>query len=107
MKQEFDLQIEQFQGNCTWCWKKSNRKLGTIAKNNPEVFDFPARMEAKYPDVGPGEATNNTFFRGNRSTQDILAMAKDTIPFNPSPVTQPDMFWDETGGCSESCEVFS
>ena len=105
-QQDFNLGIEQWQGNCTWCWKKAFRKLGAIAKNNPEFFEFPKRMEKQYHDAGPNRE-GQRFFRGNRCTQDILDMAKDTIPFNPSPVTQPDMFWDATGGCSESCEVFS
>ena len=106
-RQDFNLGIHQFEGNCTWCWKKSFRKLATIAKDNPEHFDFPARMEKLYHDAGPNGRNGQVFFRKMKSTQDVLDMANDTIPFNPSPVTQPDMFWDETGGCSESCEVFS
>jgi len=107
-RQDFDLQLKQFQGNCSWCWKKSFRKLTAIAQTEPELFEFPARMEAKYPHKGQTkEMAARTFFRANKTTQEVLAMAKDNIPFNPSPVTQPDMFWDETGGCSESCEVFS
>jgi len=105
-QQDFNLRINQYEGNCRFCWQKSFRKLATIAKHDPSVFDFPDRMEKTYPNAGMGDGPR-TFYRGHRTAQDVLAMAKDVIPFNPSPVTQPDMFWDETGGCSESCEVFS
>ena len=104
-QQEFDLGIHQFEGNCTWCWKKSYRKLATIAKNDPTHFDFPARMERLYADAGTANESQ-TMFRGQKTAIDVLEMAKDVIPFNPSPVTQPDMFWDSTGGCSESCELY-
>ena len=106
-KYAFDLNLVEPYGNCVWCWKKSFRKLGTIAQQNPEMFEFPARMESEYALAGHNiDGNKRRLFRKNTSTKDILEMSKDTIPFIPSPVTQPDMFWDETGGCSESCEVF-
>lgn len=33
--QPFNLNIPEHLGNCVWCWKKSNRKLLTIAKSHP------------------------------------------------------------------------
>ena len=103
-QQDFDLGIHQYEGNCRWCYKKTYRKLATIAKADPVAFDFPARMEREYADIGLYEP--RSMFRGNRTTQDVLNMVDSVLPFNPTSTTQPDMFWDETGGCSESCEVY-
>ena len=42
----FDLELPgDHYGNCVFCWKKSLRKLMTLAKESPAVFDFPKRME--------------------------------------------------------------
>jgi len=102
----FDLEVVEPYGNCVWCWKKSFRKLSTIAQQNPQMFEFPARMEAEYGLAGHNiDGNPRTFFRTRMTTQDVLALNHEQ--WSPSTATQPDMFWDETGGCSESCEVFS
>jgi hypothetical protein len=105
----FDLKLPgDHYGNCVWCWKKSLRKLLTLAKNSPEVFDFPMRMEQEYGHV---KAKNDTgvrvFFRGVRSAKDILEMSQKPFDeYTDSPVN-----FDETldigGGCGESCEIGS
>lgn len=41
----FDLMLDEHEGNCVTCWKKSDRKLMTVAKHEPWYFDFFARME--------------------------------------------------------------
>ena len=79
---------------------------------NPEVFDFPEKMEKKYGKTGKiaEKMLNNgvlknqksmKFFRGFRTVQDIRDMAKDGF----------EKFIDLhhlhiTDGCSESCEPF-
>ena len=107
----FDLGIPEHYGNCVWCWKKSNRKLLTLAKENPSVFDFPIEMERLYGDFkcNPPVTSPNgkrQFFRGHRSALDILELAKGN--FNPFTdkynVFDPDM--DTESGCGmSSCEV--
>ena len=98
-EQPFRLGLKSYQGNCSWCWKKSTPKLIKIAKETPEVFRFPLRMEREYAMSGPsGEP--QVFFRDHRSAKDILAMAE---------FLQPSLFIDnleEDSGCSESCEAF-
>lgn len=107
-KQSFDLELREHQGNCKWCWKKSKRKLLTLAVESPDIFDFPDRMEKQYGHIGH-EKSPRVFFRNRESTQDILNQSK--LPFNKwveSPYHQDifiDMF-DAPGGCSESCEPF-
>lgn len=112
-KQPFDLQIKgDHYGNCVWCWKKSARKLMTLAKESPGVFDFPRRMEQQY---GAVKAKNETcvrrFFRENRSVDDIFRMAEQ--PFDPyRDDIERDLFsgtWDDAldmgGACGDSCEI--
>lgn len=110
--QEFNLNIPEHWGNCTWCHKKSMRKLLTLAKNNPEFFEFPARMEAEYALAG-GERKDGqprqarVFFRGNRSAADILRLAQteDFEEFTDDKFIPFDDDLDVGSGCGESCEI--
>lgn len=103
-RQLFDLNIPEHMGNCLWCWKKTERKLLTLATERPEVFDFPARMEALYPFAGAGDGTPRRFFRKNWTTLDIKARAR--LPFEPfvDGKIYDDPELDGANGCSESCD---
>lgn len=108
--QPFNLNIPEHLGNCTWCWKKSNRKLFTLVKSNPEIFEFPDRMEKSYGlsgHKGEGfEQMKRTFFRGNRTTQDILAAAQQPFePFHDERFVPYDEEMDAHGSCGDSCEI--
>lgn len=107
-RQAFDLYLPEHLGNCTWCWKKTLRKHLTLARQNPEVFEFPERMERLYPYQGPGSTgAPRHFFRDNRTVADLrrLSQANDFQPFRDgNEVFDPDL--DVGEGCEESCEVF-
>lgn len=93
-------------GNCVWCWKKSARKLYTLAKNSPEVFDFPREMEKKYSHVQSRDV-RRVFFRDHTSTTQLLHDAKTKVfqeYINNMPIKDE---LDLNGGCGESCEVYS
>lgn len=101
-QQPFDLKLPEHLGNCTWCWKKSLRKHLTIARDYPEAYDFPRRMEQTYPLNGPAKTGEpKRFFRGNRSADDMIELAKQ--PFDAF----QDAEFDLAEGCAESCEVFT
>lgn len=112
-QQLFRLNLKGYQGNCKWCWKKSHYKLYTIAKENPEAFDFPEAMENKYGNYVPatrlkkiqkrGEVPNlpTRFFRGNKSVADIKNEAKKW----DGTVVDDSRNNDLVGG--ESCEIYS
>lgn len=108
--QEFDLEVPEHMGNCTWCWKKSDRKLMTLMVDNPDVFKFPERMESEYGMVRP-ERGRQVFFRNGRGVSDIRALA--SMPFDKfieKTDYEPELFdfdLDRSGGeCGEeSCEV--
>ena len=112
----FDLDLKgEHYGNCTWCWKKSLRKLMTLAKDDVWLFEFPRRMEYEH------ERTNlqnghegRKIFRNNLSVVDIVEMARtkdfepyadiDQLDFGFSPPSY-DVFLDTGSACGESCEI--
>jgi len=116
-KQPFRLELKGYQGNCKWCWKKSYKKLIVIAKENPEHFEFPKKMENKYGNYSPEHRAekyrvdgklipaNITFFRNYKSAKDILKESK-TVFFNikddsQNYIYQQDLFYNE------SCDIYS
>lgn len=115
----FDLGIPgDHYGNCVWCWKKSFRKLLTLAKEDPSAFDFPRRMEAKYgtfkAEAAAGHNGRRYWFRGHRSVEDLLQEAKEREfePYRDDPHdhahdTPFDADLDVGGSCGDSCEVWA
>ena len=68
----FDLQIEEHQGNCKGCYKKSDKKLKMIADESPEDFDFWVRMENKYSNIlSPKEIEQRVIYRGYRTAYEV------------------------------------
>lgn len=101
----FTLKLQEHQGNCSWCWKKSDRKHFMLIQESPEIYDFPKRMEELYAKSGTNkdEDHERTFFRGHRSANDLFR-EYEIIASNGE--IQLRMFDDENSGCSESCEPF-
>lgn len=112
-RQTFNLNIPEHYGNCETCWKKSHRKLLTIARENPQAFEFFDRMEKTYPFAGgkrrDGEVTTEprTFFRKNKTAQDILREAAEGnfVPFEDDKFIPFDDELDVGGSCGDSCEI--
>jgi hypothetical protein len=100
-RQDFDLQLKDYEGNCDMCWKKSERKLLTMILENPHLLDWWNEMEIKfgnpngtvpfteiigydydeeYDEEIPITRFNNgdrsTFFRKWKSAQDLLELSK-------------------------------
>lgn len=94
----FDLGIpSDAYGNCVHCYKKSDRKLFTIAKNNPEFFDFPNSMESKYPEHH--RKGKLLWYRKNRTTRQILEESEK--PFSSYSDEELNLW----GSCDQGCEV--
>lgn len=120
-KMPFRLNIKGYEGNCKTCWKKSFRKLCTIAIEHPERFDFFRQMELEYKNFVPkGQVERvippNYFFRENKTVDDIFEMAKDPMfekakddSLNTNyqiSILHDGTELDVSNGCVESCEVF-
>ena len=72
-RQDFDLQLKDYEGNCDMCWKKSERKLLTMILENPNLIEWWNEMEIKY---GQGEFS---FFRNNKTAIDLIEMSKQNF----------------------------
>lgn len=122
LEQPFDLQLASYEGNCDLCWKKSLRKLMTIAAEHPELTAWWKTMEEKYGDrmsEGVRRArlvkTPTRFYREHLSITDIIELAaqpfeKATDDHRTVQSTQLALFDteldDQTQKCAESCEAF-
>lgn len=98
----FRLNLKGYQGNCVTCWKKSDKKLFKIAKENPKSFDFMDRMERKY---GMLRGEMSVFFRKQRSVTDIMVQAEGFNGKVKDDSLNSCYQLDLLGG--DSCEVFS
>lgn len=99
--QSFDLEIEEFEGNCLGCYKKSFKKHFLQIDKDASIYDWTDMMEKRYSRVKTSEGTRRVFFRGNRSTSQLFEMYANTNITD----TRTSLS-DENGGCSESCEVY-
>lgn len=99
--QFFSLNLQAYEGNCIWCWKKSDKKLYMLIKENEAVFDFPERMELKNGMCGAGNVTPRKFFRNYRSTINLKNEAQ-MISLN---YLENIVDKKISTGCSESCEI--
>jgi len=111
-QQDFDLEIAEHYGNCVTCWKKSDRKLMTIAAEEPERFEFMRRMEKEHKLTHLGsEEGGRLFFRKHKTVDDIFEMASK--PFKKFVDHKPELQLgllddlDLSGGCSESCDIYA
>jgi hypothetical protein len=114
LEQRFNLNIPEHLGNCTWCWKKSIRKLMTLTQSHPEIFEFPRRMEAEHAMSGGkrrdgSPKTPRTFFRENNSVESLFARAAEGnfVPFEDDKFIPFDEDLDVGGSCGDSCEIYS
>lgn len=122
-KQDFDLQLKSYEGNCDLCWKKSTRKLMTIVSENPHLAEWWKTMEQRYENFIPASSQHNPkmkpplrFYRSNMSINNIIEDASSG--FDPavdeskiiSSCKQLAFFngWldVEDAGCAQSCEAF-
>lgn len=107
--QSFDLNLPEHLGNCVTCWKKTDRKLFTIARDEPEAFDFFKRMESLYSLVNAKDGEHRYWFRKHRTVKNIIESSeqpfKEFVESNQG--YQLDLLGlDSYHGCSESCEAF-
>lgn len=118
-EQDFDLQIpSDAYGNCVWCYKKSFRKLATVARTNPEFFDVPKYLEENYAYHGARldgkENEPRQIFRKHNSTDYILKLAKDPhLKEYHDPASQMSILdllqfneLDIGGDCDQGCEIY-
>lgn len=97
-KQEFRLKLKSYNTNCRTCWKKSDKVLAQIYKDNPHYFDFNKEMESKYG------KEKYTFFRNGRSTERLI---EDLKKINSTPKDKHSDTNYQLSLYSESCDIYS
>lgn len=83
-EQDFDLNLKDYEGNCDFCWKKSDRKLITLIRDGLNI-DWWIEQESK---------TDYTFFRDGKSALDLIDMSR-----NKKIRSVQDEFESDTQGC--------
>ena len=114
--QPIKISIEAYKGNCDLCFAKSNRKLITIIKEEPNLIDWWDKMIKDYGNISiegkPSyndllEANNGmTFYRGYNTIEDLVKMAEQ--PFSKATdeyIYENDLF-DLEDECGSVCQVF-
>jgi len=80
-QQPFTLQLEEHEGNCKLCFKKSDKKLIKSINERPEDLDWLLAMEAKHSENIHGKRSTKIeptyFFRGNRSAKEMKLLADE------------------------------
>lgn len=122
-KMPFRIILKGYEDNCKVCWKKSLRKLMTIAKTHPERFEKFAEWENKYENYIPETRKKNEkikvpvrFFRDNLSVNQIFELSKHSFELAPDDrriyleYTQTELFGHQLdiggGPCGEeNCEI--
>jgi len=115
-EQPIKLGIPAYKGNCDMCFEKSNRKLMTIIKEEPDKMKWWGRMINDYGDKPiygkPSynelmeENNGQTFYRDYMKISDLVEMAKH--PFTKASdeyIYESDLF-DLEGDCGSGCQVF-
>ena len=110
------ITIPAYKGNCDLCFEKSNRKLMTIIKEEPNLIEWWDRMIKQYGNIkkesSPSyndllEANNGmTFYRGYNTIEDLVKLAQK--PFSKATdeyIYESDLF-DLEGDCGSGCQVF-
>lgn len=81
-KNDFDLQLKSYQGNCDLCFLKKKWKRVLMAKQNPESLQWWKSWEAKKALTGSGTNRNGARFRLGKqeSYAEIEQLAKSPTP---------------------------
>ncbi len=104
-QQPFDLGIEEFEGNCHGCFKKSYKKLFMQIRKDPSVFEWHRRIEKdhKFTNSLHGQ---RVFFRGNLDTEGLFKLHDHLGDHMFSQTDFFDLFKEESS-CSEACDILS
>lgn len=113
-KMPFRLNLKSYEGNCDFCFKKSDRKLLTIAKENPQVVKWWSDIEKEFENYNPRNAVPPfTFFRNNRNAKYFIENSNSNFrlatdeKFNTAFSKSLFDELDFSGTCDESCLAFN
>lgn len=106
-EQPFDLSIPEHLGNCIFCIKKSNKKLGLACMEEKGLMNYfnAECIESDDARDGHRKTPKNIMYRGNLSLDGIARLYENTdhdlLYFE---ILKSKRF--DANSCSESCEIF-
>ncbi|HEY7864963.1 MAG TPA: hypothetical protein VIC51_03055, partial [Psychromonas sp.] len=104
--QPFDLEIEEWLGNCVFCPKKSNLKLAAAQRDEPALYAHWISMlysDSVRHDDNTGHWSK--MYRGKQSLEQLIATFDGSTGKEIKARIRGGKMID-TNSCSESCEVF-
>lgn len=114
-EQPIKLKIKAYEGNCTLCFEKSDRKRMTIVSEHPDKAIWWDEMEKKYStipidgkDVYNSFAENGGAFFGrkNRSIEWLVEQAQKQFKKASDDYIYENDLFDQEGDCGVSCKIF-
>jgi len=109
------IKIPAYKGNCDLCFEKSNRKLMTIIKEEPDKVIWWDKMIKKYSTITiEGKDSYNhfaknggmNFYRENKTIQELVEMAKQPFSMATDEYIYENDLFDLEGECGSGCKVF-
>ena len=106
-EQAFDLNLDEWLGNCVFCMKKSDLKLAAAQRDEPGMYlEFLDEIHGDSVRTGEKTGRVDSMYRRKRSLEQVVAMFDwSTGEEIKSRLRGAKMM--DAGSCSESCEVFS
>jgi hypothetical protein len=106
-KMPFDLGIDEWLGNCVFCFKKSNLKLAAAQRDEPELYIKWLEMIESAPDRNKKDGRNSMhMYRKQKTLPELIAVFDGSTGQEIKARIRGSKMID-INSCSESCEVFS
>lgn len=106
-EQDFDLGIDEWNGNCVFCMKKSDLKLAAAQRDNPgHYIEFMEMIESDEVRTGYKAGSRESMYRRKRSLGQVIATFDGSTGDEIKSRIRGGKMVD-SGSCSESCEVFN
>lgn len=106
-EQDFDLEIDEWLGNCVFCMKKSDLKLAAAQRDEPGIYiDFLECIYSTEVRTGVGTGSADMMYRKKRSLQQVIATFDGSSGAEIKERIRGGGMLG-SGSCSESCEPFN
>lgn len=105
--QSFDLGIDEWLGNCVFCFKKSNLKLAAAQRDEPEMYEEWLKMIDGAKERPEQDRDSRHVMYRKKMTLPNLIATFDGSTGNEIKSRIRGGHHVDTNSCSESCEVFS
>ena len=103
----FDLDLDEWSGNCEFCPKKSNLKLAASQRDSPESYvNFVEMLHDDSVRIDDNTGNRVKMYRGKQSLESLIAKFDGSTGQEIKSRIRGSKMID-TNSCSESCEVFS